>query len=137
MLITQSELYKALPVGNNLDFKTIQSSIDVVERKTLVDLLGHALLTEITTQYNSNTLTPENADLRTSYLINVISWEALYRSLNFIHTRIDSLGVVQNKATTTDSTDLDSLRNISEDIKNRALDYYNICKDFLECTFWR
>lgn len=97
-------------------------------------MLGHALLTEITTQYNSNTLTPENADLRTSYLINVISWEALYRSLNFIHTRIDSLGVVQNKATTTDSTDLDSLRNISEDIKNRALDYYNICKDFLECN---
>jgi hypothetical protein len=98
MLYTTTDIKTNTLIPSTIEDRFLLSTFEIVERSHILNVLGSELLSELTSQFKTNTISPSNQvlldELRTLYIVATV-----YQGLTFWNNRVFKTGVgKQNSA---------------------------------------
>lgn len=118
--IISEELFKLhSPVTSNTDITEFIPYISIAQELHIEPVLGEPLMSELKTQIESNTLTPENSDLIIK-IAPALSFYAVYQALPFHWATIVNKGVTIRESDNSKGVDIKDIAQLRRWIKDDA-----------------
>lgn len=140
--IISEELFKLhSPVTSNTDITEFIPYISIAQELHIEPVLGEPLMSELKTQIESNTLTPENSDLIIK-IAPALSFYAVYQALPFHWATIVNKGVTIRESENSKGVDIKDIaqlrlwiKNDADTLKSQLIDFLCRCKS--KYPLWR
>lgn len=117
ILLASPSYVKSLGVvDTNVNDELVVTAITDAQEIDMQALIGTNLLNTIKTQSDTNTLTPDNLNLRDNYISPTIARYSLYYLSMYLNNRITARGVVSKKSDSSDVVTSDDLQMLRKDL---------------------
>lgn len=131
LLISEAYLKDATVVNENVDVKVIRTNIRLAQDLYIHPALGTALYDEILDEVESNTLTTANEALLTDYIKPCLKYFVQYECGRDIVYKWMNKGIMSKNSDNSNSVDLETLKQIREEYKDKGEWYKKRLIDFL------
>jgi hypothetical protein len=140
--IISEDLFKQhSPVTSNTDITEFVPYISIAQELHIEPVLGEPLMSELKTQIESNTLTPENSDLIIK-TAPALSFYAVYQALPFHWATIVNKGVTIRESENSKGVDIKDIAQLrrwikddADTLKSQLIDFLCRCKN--KYPLWR
>lgn len=119
-LITENYIKANSPVTLNSQMKDLHSHIIGAQELYLRVILGDGYLLHLQTEYDAQTLSPDELTLMDKYIQPALLWRMLYLAAPFVFVEWRAKGFVTNNDDNGQSAAFDEVKYIRHELGNRA-----------------
>lgn len=130
LLIGEQYLKDFTPVSNNTDIEQIKPHIEFSQDSYTQEILGTNLYNDIQTKYSAQTLSTIEQSL-VAILKPALAYRSLEAAIPFMNTQIRNKGLVNQNSENAIQAEMDKMRYLREESRNRAEFYEERAKKFL------
>lgn len=131
LFITQKEFVKITGISPQMDFGWLGENTEQVQLLKVQPCLGLPFYSELETQIDTETVTPENATLLDTYLKRYIAYQTYADSIRQLHIRPQPKGLLVNKDETADPASESSVVQFQRTVQNKADQFLLAMQRFL------
>lgn len=128
LFVSETYLKTITPAAGNIDVADLLPHVTESQNRVVQEILGSKFYDELIDE--AHTLT----DNETALLIVIrpyLAWQIIYDALPFLHYKIKPKGLIKIQGESNSSSDLDELKYIRSELKNKAEQYGQRLQDYL------
>lgn len=130
LFISESYLKTFTPLSSNIDVAVLWPQVKVFQDTHIQDILGSQLY--ITLQDNvANNTTSTDEDNLLNLCRQALAWGSIWENLPWIATQIRNKGLMQNNSENSQSADLETLKYLRNEAKDRYEFYSQRIRNYL------